>query len=202
MNASWERELKLRGQDAAANVPRVKIETDRGDIVLELFENHAPNTVANFISLVESGFYDGQIFFRVTPIHTVVGGCPLGNGTGNPGYFIKCECYDRETRNHFPGTITMINNGRDTGGSRFAITKQSIPQFDGKNTAFGRVIEGMETIYKIQVIDTTNILQRDSTVQPTKIVKMSVLNKLDHPYVPEKIEINPPVQDSVGNSNN
>jgi cyclophilin family peptidyl-prolyl cis-trans isomerase len=96
----------------------------------------------------------------------------------------------------------MINNGRDTGGSRFAITKQTIPQFDGKNTAFGRVIEGMETVYKIQVVDTTNILQRDSTIQPTKIVKMSVLNKLDHPYVPEKIEINPPVQDSAGNSNN
>ena len=186
---NWERELQFREADATANLPRVAIETDKGKIVLELFEDQAPNTVANFISLVQQGFYNGQSFHKVTSTATAAGGCPYNNGTGGPGYKIKCECYENEDsrRQHFRGVISMIHGGRDTGGSRFFITKQRIPIYDGKFTAFGRVIEGMEVVYALNLVDNTAVLQKNA-MPATKMNQVSIIRKRDHEYTPEKLQ--------------
>ena len=180
-----KRELEFRQADG--ELPRVAIQTDKGKIVLELFENHAPNTVANFISLVEKGFYNGLDFHKVTSNLTVAAGCPYNNGTGGPGYEVKCECYQPEImRQHFRGVISMAHGGRDTGGSRFFITKQRIPSYDGQFTVFGRVIEGMQTVYGLNVVDNTAVLQKNAR-PATKMTSVSVLRKGNRDYTPEKI---------------
>jgi peptidyl-prolyl cis-trans isomerase B (cyclophilin B) len=123
------------------------IETEKGNIVLELFEEDAPNTVANFISLINKGFYNGLTFHRVIPNFVIQGGCPFGDGTGGPGYTIKCEINPRK---HLTGTLSMAHAGRDTGGSQFFITHSPQPHLDGVHTVFGQVIEGMDVVYAIE----------------------------------------------------
>ncbi len=177
-------------------MPRVKLETDAGEIVIELFEDQAPNTVANFISLVESGFYNGLSFYNVHPILTAATGCPFNNGTGGPGYEIKCECYDREIRQHFRGAVSMAHNGRDTGGSRFFITKQRLPAYDGKFTVFGRVIQGMDVAYKLKAVDNTAVVQKDFK-PASKIDRATVIRKRDHVYQPEKSQRAPKLDGTI-----
>jgi peptidyl-prolyl cis-trans isomerase B (cyclophilin B) len=123
------------------------IKTDKGDIVLELFENDAPNTVANFVKLIKKGYYDGLKFHRVIPNFMIQGGCPVGNGTGGPGYTIKCEINPRK---HLTGTLSMAHAGKDTGGSQFFITHSPQPHLDGVHTVFGQVIEGMDVVNAIR----------------------------------------------------
>lgn len=123
------------------------IETEKGNIVLELFENDAPNTVANFVKLANDGFYNGLKFHRVIPNFVIQGGCPKGNGTGGPGYKIKCEINPRK---HETGTLSMAHAGKDTGGSQFFITHSPQPHLDGVHTVFGQVIEGMDVVNKIK----------------------------------------------------
>ncbi|MBW6518010.1 MAG: peptidylprolyl isomerase [ANME-2 cluster archaeon] len=123
------------------------IETDKGNIVLELFEKDAPNTVANFVKLINDGFYDGLKFHRVISNFMVQGGCPIGNGTGGPGYKIKCEINPRK---HLKGTLSMAHAGKDTGGSQFFITHSPQPHLDGVHTVFGQVIEGMDVVNKMK----------------------------------------------------
>ncbi len=123
------------------------IETDKGDIVLELFEKDAPNTVANFEKLINKGFYNGLTFHRVIPDFMIQGGCPKGNGTGGPGYKIKCEI---NSRKHTKGALSMAHAGKDTGGSQFFITHSPQPHLDGVHTVFGQVIEGMDVVNKIK----------------------------------------------------
>lgn len=143
-------EILVRQREAAANdLPRVKITTNRGVIELELFENEAPNTVANFISLAKAGFYNGLKFHRVIEGFMAQGGDPDGNGTGGPGYTIACECSSPEARRHFTGSVSMAHAGRDTGGSQFfAIFTRSpdVRRLDGKHTVFGRVVSGFEVL--------------------------------------------------------
>src|SRR5262249_18778832 len=128
----WAAEAALRGAEAKAAsdpaqaLPRVLLKTNQGDILLELFENEAPNTVANFISLVENRFYDKLTFHSVTPQGVIQGGCPKGDGSGGPGYKIPCECYAMKDgkpnfRRHFRGSLSMVVSGKDTGGSQFFI---------------------------------------------------------------------------------
>jgi len=93
--------------------------TNKGIIVLELFENEAPDTVGNFISLVEKKFYDDKTFHRVLQHFMAQGGCPKGDGTGGPGYQIYCECYKPDYRRHFRGSLSMAHAGRDTGARSF-----------------------------------------------------------------------------------
>ena len=120
---AWDKEQKIRAAEAKADdLPRVLLKTTKGDIELELFENEAPNTVANFISLVEKGFYNGLTFHRVLPNFMAQGGDPTGNGSGGPGYSIACECYQPNHRLHFRGSLSMAHAGRDTGGSQFFLT--------------------------------------------------------------------------------
>ena len=97
------------------------IETEKGTIELELFEKDAPNTVANFEKLINEGFYDGLTFHRVIPDFVIQGGCPNGNGTGGPGYTIKCETEGNPNK-HGTGALSMAHAGKDTGGSQFFTT--------------------------------------------------------------------------------
>ncbi len=182
----WEEEKKLRDAEAEKNdLPRVKLTTSKGDIVVELFENEAPETVANFISLVNDGFYNDKIFHRVLPGFMAQGGCSIGDGSGGPGYNIFCECYKENHRKHFRGSLSMAHAGKDTGGSQFFLTFVPTASLNGRHTVFGRVVEGMGVLAKMQRIDPS---KPNPTVQPDKIVKAEVVRKRDHEYVPRKVE--------------
>jgi len=180
---AWAKEQKLRAAEAKADdLPRVLLKTSKGDIEIELFENEAPNTVANFISLVEKGYYDGLTFHRVLPGFMAQGGCPEGTGAGGPGYNIPCECYRGDHRTHARGSLSMAHAGRDTGGSQFFLTFLPTSHLDGRHTVFGRVIEGFDVLHKLQRRDP----QKRDQPEPDKILKARVLSKSDHPYVPKK----------------
>lgn len=179
----WKREVELRAKEQMEdNLPRVQLETSAGTIVLELFENEAPDTVGNFISLVESGAYDDKTFHRVIKNFMAQGGCPKGDGTGGPGYNIHCECFKPDARMHFMGSLSMAHAGKDTGGSQFFITLRPTPHLDGLHTVFGRVIEGMDNLSKIK-----RVSPDQGGVEPTKIIKATVLRKRDHEYKPNKV---------------
>lgn len=128
------------------------IETDKGSIVLELFEKDAPGTVANFEKLVKKGFYDGVAFHRVVPNFVIQGGCPKGDGTGGPGWSIKCETANNP-RKHSRGALSMAHRGKDTGGSQFFITHTATPHLDGVHTVFGQVTRGLEVVDAIRAGD-------------------------------------------------
>jgi peptidyl-prolyl cis-trans isomerase B (cyclophilin B) len=117
--------------------------TPRGDIAVTLFDQVAPNTVANFVKLAKAGFYEGLAFHRVIANFMIQGGCPHSKegatghaGTGGPGYKIKCEINPEK---HLPGTLSMAHAGPNTGGSQFFITHKSTPHLDGVHTVFGRI---------------------------------------------------------------
>jgi len=176
-------EMAKRSAEAAADdLPRVKIETSKGTIVVELFENEAANTVANFISLVEQHFYDGTPFHRVIPQFMAQGGDPTGTGTGGPGYAIACECERPDARKHFLGSLSMAHAGKNTGGSQFFLTFRPTEHLDGRHTVFGRVIEGFEVLPELQRTEGER-----AGGEPDKILKAEVLRKRDHDYLPEKL---------------
>jgi len=129
---------------------RAEVQTNRGKFVIELLNRDAPRTVQNFVKLAQSGFYDGLTFHRVVPNFVIQGGCPLGNGWGNPGYEIRCETnrnpYDR-------GAVGMAHAGKDTGGCQFFVTHSPQPHLDGRYTLFGRVVDGMDVVDDIRVDD-------------------------------------------------
>ncbi|MEZ6111026.1 MAG: peptidylprolyl isomerase [Pirellulaceae bacterium] len=182
----WKKEQAKREAEAAADdLPRVKLATSEGDIVIELFENEAPETVGNFVSLVEHGFYDGLSFHRVLQGFMAQGGDPQGDGTGGPGYNIYCECEKEDHRDHFRGTLSMAHAGRDTGGSQFFLTFVPTPHLNGQHTAFGRVIKGMDVLARLHRIDPSS---PDAAVEPSKIVRAEVLRKREHEYKPNKVE--------------
>lgn len=179
-------ELRIREAEAKANdLPRVKLETNRGALILELYENEAPETVGNFISLVEKKFYDGLSFHRVLPGFMAQAGCPEGTGGGGPGYTIYCECLKPQHRKHFRGTLSMAKGeAPHTGGSQFFITFRRTDHLDGAHTVFGRVIEGLELLPAIQRRNP----QDPNAPTPDKIVRATVLRKRDHAYAPHKVE--------------
>ncbi|MGN8647117.1 peptidylprolyl isomerase [Gracilibacillus sp. HCP3S3_G5_1] len=126
------------------------IEFENGErIVLELFEDAAPNTVANFEKLANDQFYDGVIFHRVIPGFVAQGGDPTGTGMGGPGYTIKCET-EGNPHKHVAGSLSMAHAGKDTGGSQFFLVHEPQPHLDGVHTVFGQVIEGMDTVLRIR----------------------------------------------------
>ena len=172
-------------EEKADDLPRVKIETTKGTIIVELFENQAPNTVANFISLVESNFYDGTPFHRVIPQFMAQGGDPTGTGTSGPGYTIECECELPNARKHFLGSLSMAHAGKDTGGSQFFLTFRPTEHLDGRHTVFGRVIEGFDVLPKIT---RTEGPQARSTQD--KIVSAEIIRKRDHVYEPKTTQKN------------
>lgn len=173
-----------RGADEKSKekLPQVLLKTSKGDVLLELYEDEAPNTVANFIFLVEKGYYDGLKFHRVLDGFMAQGGCPIGNGTGGPGYSIKCECNRKDFRKHERGALSMAHAGKDTGGSQFFITFRATPHLDGKHTVFGHVIGGMD------VVDKFNRVSPDDTDKAETIIKATVKQKRMKEYKPEVIE--------------
>ena len=131
---------------------KVIFETDQGKITFELFSNDAPNTVDNFIKLVNEGFYNGLTFHRVIPGFMAQGGCPNTRegsngmpGTGGPGYSIKCEINPNK---HLKGSLSMAHAGKDTGGSQFFIVYEPQPHLDGVHTVFGKT-ENMDVVLKL-----------------------------------------------------
>ncbi len=180
--AKWKVEQEKRAAEAKADdLPRVELVTNKGRLVIELYENEAPNTVANFVSLVEKKTYDGLTFHRVLPGFMAQGGDPAGNGTGGPGYSIPCECNQENHRNHFLGTLSMAHSGPNTGGSQFFITFGRTAHLDGKHTVFGRVIEGLDVLTKLQRRDPGD----PKAPAADKIVTAKVLRKREHEYKPK-----------------
>jgi cyclophilin family peptidyl-prolyl cis-trans isomerase len=183
----WEQEQKLRAAEAKAdNLPRVKLQTTKGDIVVELFENQSPNTVANFISLVEKKYYDGILFHRVIAGFMAQGGDPTGTGGGGPGYTIKDEVGRDDARMHFRGSLSMAKTpAPNSGGSQFFLTFKPTPHLNGLHTVFGRVIEGLDVLAKLNRVDAAET--GGPPPNADKIIKATVLRKRDHEYKPETL---------------
>jgi len=142
-----------------------KVSTSKGDIWLKLFPEEAPNTVANFAHLAETGFYNNLNFHRVIPGFMAQGGCPTGTGTGGPDWAIACETAQNTSR-HTRGTLSMAHAGPNTGGSQFFITFVATPHLDGVHTVFGAIeeddaesfavldsIKGQDAINSIEVLE-------------------------------------------------
>src|SRR5690606_36315249 len=136
-------------------------------------ENEAPDTVGNYISLVNKPFYDNSVFHRVLPGFMAQGGDPNGDGTGGPGYNIYCECYKEPHRNHFAGSLSMAHAGKDTGGSQFYITFKPTPHLNGRHTVFGRVVAGLDVLSKLQRIDPSD--PKSGAIVPDKIVEAEIV---------------------------
>lgn len=185
LRADWQKELKIRAAEAEAdNLPRVKLTTTRGDIVIELFENEAPESVANFLTLVKQGYYNNVPFHRVLPMFMAQGGDPTGTGSGGPGYTIRDEQRRPNYRKHFRGSLSMANTGApNSGGSQFFLTFVPTSYLDGRHAVFGRVIEGMENAAAIKRRDP----QALSPPAPDKILSATVLRDRGHGYEFEKI---------------
>ena len=130
------------------------MKTEKGTMTIEFFEEDAPGTVENFISLSTKGFYDGLTFHRVIPDFVVQAGCPKGDGTGGPGYTIDCEL-GGDNQFHDRGVLSMAHAGRDTGGSQFFIchNRKSTAHLDRNHTVFGKVIDGLDVIDEIRQDD-------------------------------------------------
>ncbi|MBR5353300.1 MAG: peptidylprolyl isomerase [Bacteroidales bacterium] len=140
------------------------IDTAKGAMKAELYAKEVPNTVANFVKLAKSHFYDGLRFHRVIPDFVIQGGCPYSRdprdyrvGTGGPGWTIKCET-DAEKQYHDRGVLSMAHAGKDTGGSQFFIchNRENTAHLDGVHTCFGKVVEGLDVIDKIVPGDLIN----------------------------------------------
>jgi len=127
------------------------IETNKGNIEIEFFDKDAPNTVKNFVTLAEKGFYDGLSFHRVVDNFVIQGGDPLGNGGGGPGYAIPCETSGGNQK-HVVGALSMAHRGKDTGGSQFFIVLNAIncEHLDRKHTVFGKTTNGLDVVQKIK----------------------------------------------------
>jgi len=160
-------------------LPQVKFVTTKGEILFEMFEDEAPNTVANFVSLVDEGFYDGIVFHRVIPNFVIQAGDPLTKedskrsqwGTGGPGYCIDCETKGNP-KIHEPKVLSMAHAGPNSGGSQFFVTHTSTPHLDGVHTVFGKVVTGEDVV--------------DAIAQGDKIETATVVSKRDHDYAPTK----------------
>ncbi|MDI1321169.1 MAG: peptidylprolyl isomerase [Algoriphagus sp.] len=128
-----------------------EIITAKGTMKVEFYEKDAPNTVQNFVDLANKGFYDGLTFHRVIPNFVIQGGCPVGNGSGGPGYKIKCEL-EGENQYHDRGVLSMAHAGRNTGGSQFFIchSRDNTAHLDRNHTCFGKVVEGLDVIDAIK----------------------------------------------------
>ena len=169
--------------------PVVTFEMENGDVIkAELYPDIAPNTVRNFISLVNKGFYNGLIFHRVIEGFMIHGGCPDGNGMGGPGYSIKGEFaqngFDNDLK-HTPGVLSMARAMHpDSAGSQFFIMHKTSPHLDGAYAAFGKVIEGMENVNKIAETRTD---YSDRPLEEQRIKTMTVETfGVDYPE-PEKM---------------
>jgi peptidyl-prolyl cis-trans isomerase B (cyclophilin B) len=147
------------------------LETNHGTIRVELFDDDAPKTVANFLKLAREGFYDGVIFHRVIPDFMIQGGDPTGTGSGGPGYQFEDEINDHKV---VRGALAMANAGPNTNGSQFFIvTTEEASWLDGKHTVFGRVTDGMD------VVDAISETERDARDRPRSDVVIERVSVAD-----------------------
>ncbi len=190
----WTRELEIRQREAEKNDnPRVELITSKGKIVMELYENSAPETTKSFIYLVEHGFFNRKSFFRVEKHICAQTGCEKGDGTGDAGYVIPSEVDHPNRRDHFRGSMAMAlgsdsKTGQvlpDTGSSQFYFSFLPMPQLDGKHTVFGRIVEGQETMNFFRVMNLGEEAQRKEGKVPDVIISSRVVRKRDTVYIPK-----------------
>ncbi len=155
--------------------PQVKLTTDHGDFTIELWDDVAPKHAANFLKLVDSGFYNGLTFHRILDQFVIQGGCPDGNGMGGPGWTVDAEFNDRQ---HEKGVLSMARSADvNSAGSQFfvCLTRERCQHLDKNYTAFGKVIQGLDTVDKIA--DTP--LADPNSGQPVNAPKIDTATKLD-----------------------
>jgi peptidyl-prolyl cis-trans isomerase B (cyclophilin B) len=136
---------------------KAEIHTAKGVMKVDFYDADAPNTVANFVKLAESGYYNGLNFHKVIPDFVIQGGCPNGTGSGGPGYKIKCET-SGGNQYHDRGVLSMAHAGKDTGGSQFFVchSRNNTSHLDRVHTCFGKVVDGLDVIDKIKAGDKIN----------------------------------------------
>ncbi|MEZ6095600.1 MAG: peptidylprolyl isomerase [Pirellulaceae bacterium] len=190
-------EIAIRHREHEANdLPQATIVTNRGTITVELYENEAPNTVANFISLSKAGFFNGLTFHRVIDGFMAQTGSPKGDGSDGPGYKIADECRTPESRRHFTGVLSMANAGANTNtnGSQFFITfsrSTAVQSLDNKHTVFGRIITGMDVL---QALTRTNEIIGSQELkiegaEPDKVEKIEITRDRGHKYEVQKVAV-------------
>ncbi len=150
--------------------PTVTLQTSLGTMRAEIFQDKAPVTSKNFLTLVRKGFYDGLTFHRVIPGFMIQGGCPKGDGTGGPGYTIPDEFHPL-LKHDGPGIFSMANAGPNTGGSQFFITVAPAPWLNGKHSIFGKLISGQDVAEKIVNVPRDG---RDRPRTPVRVEKATV----------------------------
>jgi cyclophilin family peptidyl-prolyl cis-trans isomerase len=146
------------------------LRTEKGDIVVELFADRAPQTVNNFVFLAREGFYDNTTFHRVLPGFMAQGGDPTGTGSGGPGYRFQDE-FDAELRHDRPGILSMANAGANTNGSQFFLTFVPTPHLDDRHTVFGHVTEGMDVLLSLRERDPNRRPDYDGDTLETVIIE-------------------------------
>jgi cyclophilin family peptidyl-prolyl cis-trans isomerase len=148
---------------------KATMNTSKGAVEIELFDADAPKTVQSFQKLARDGFYDGLIFHRVIKDFMIQGGCPLGTGTGGPGYAFEDEINAHKV---VRGALAMANAGPNTNGSQFFIvTTEAAPWLDGKHTVFGQVTAGMEVVDQIESVETDPL---DKPLEPVTVESVSI----------------------------
>ena len=154
---------------------KATIKTNRGDIILDLFDDKVKLTVANFINLSDKGFYNNLTFHRVIEDFMIQGGCPIGTGTGDPGYKFKDE-FHKDLKHNQPGILSMANSGPNTNGSQFFITHVDTPWLDKKHSVFGKVSDSdsLEVVNSIQQDDVMESIQIEGNLEYNKDVQESV----------------------------
>jgi len=153
------------------HIVKVKIETNKGDIYVDLYAEEAPKTVENFLTLANKGFYDGIVFHRVIPNFMIQTGDPTGTGTGGPGYSFDDE-FSPKLRHSKAGILSMANSGPNSNGSQFFITDAPTPHLDNRHSVFGQVTEGMAVVKEIANAPTDG---RDKPLDTIKMTKVTVL---------------------------
>ena len=185
---AWKREQSIRDAEAEADdLPRVLFQTTRADIVLGLFEDQAPEAVANMITLVKQGYYDGVPFHRVLSGFMAQGGDPTGTGRGGPVYCIRDEHTKPNYRVHFRGSLSMAHKGKEvpnSGSSQFFLTFVPTSFLDGRHAVFGRIIEGMDVAASLK---RRNPELPPPLPTPDRIIKAEVLRDRGHAYEFEKL---------------
>jgi len=159
---------------SAGNMTNVMMQTSAGDITIRLFTEQAPDTTANFLKLVDMGYYNGLHFHRVIEQFMIQGGCPHSKdpmspraGTGGPGWQIPCEPSALALKHDKPGILSMANAGRNTGGAQFFLTTVATPHLNGNHAVFGEVVGGMDVVRNIE---TCRKLRGDRPAQPQQIM--------------------------------
>lgn len=170
--------------------PVIRIMTSKGDMLVELYEDKCPNTVANIITLAEQGFYKGMTFHRVIADFMAQGGCPYSKegmsmqgraGTGGPGYRFADEI-NKELRHDGRGVLSMANAGPNTNGSQFFITFVATPWLDGRHAVFGKVIQGLEVLDALEAIGSPSGATKEKV-----LFNIEVVSKRDHEYTVKKL---------------